>query len=659
MRLEDHDVASQMRRLDARVRRDSPTVSCLDPMNRARSILACAAALSLACGSLLGIDGVSSWDAGATDGGLSNDGRADGPRDADAGVVTDGAADEKTGGDVEAETIVYVSNTEGNDTNDGLSPSSPKQTIAAALVAAGKLGTGVKVHVCAGVYEEAALNVSSQVALLGAWSCSTWSRTTNYGYPGFDGVNATVIQSKNPLAQEATLAVTGSVSSSTIIDGFVIQGAATSTATTSAIETSDTASPFISNDMINGGAGNGAVSTVGSIGIHVSGNSSPEIVSCSVSGGAGSGVNGSIGIEVFSGGSPSIHGNTITGGHGTTLSSTGSSTIGLYAFNGAAPSGTVSVDHDSIVANDQPVAAVSMGVDIVGTMTATLSDCSISAGTGASGNMSISIAVRVDTSNTAVVQLEGDRIFGGARDGPTFGIVTQAGAPVKVTDSFIHGGTSSSLATGIQLAETPGSTIAFDTIYSSDGVGVAIQILPGATNTTISDDLLLGGYGHDGGVGLQGTCGTLIGAMDHVAFANLDSGLFFCQQDGSAPLTSVTQTVAVLGAKAANDLIVESTTCQATGDASYCVNYPSCPSKTCLLSLFGSTWTSDDGYSGLFPASSTVTSPTGGWVLASPIACALAHGAAPIAGITTDAFGVTRNSTTPTIGAAEVTGVCD
>jgi hypothetical protein len=78
----------------------------------------------------------------------------------------------------------------------------------------------------------------------------------------------------------------------------------------------------------------------------------------------------------------------------------------------------------------------------------------------------------------------------------------------------------------------------------------------------------------------------------------------------------------------------------------------------CLGSLFGSSWTPDDGITGLFP-SPDGGSP-GGWTLPVGTPCAIAQGGVPVAGISTDLYGNPRNPTTPTIGAAELldSGTC-
>jgi hypothetical protein len=125
-------------------------------------------------------------------------------------------------------------------------------------------------------------------------------------------------------------------------------------------------------------------------------------------------------------------------------------------------------------------------------------------------------------------------------------------------------------------------------------------------------------------------------------------------------------TVTGLGAlfpSATSDRVVETqSACTTAGDSTYCVPTTACPGAaiSCLPALFGASWTTtDDGYTGLFVSKTAVDGglPLAGWTLATGTSCLLAHGGVPISGITTDAFGATRGPT-PTIGAAEYTGIC-
>jgi hypothetical protein len=95
-------------------------------------------------------------------------------------------------------------------------------------------------------------------------------------------------------------------------------------------------------------------------------------------------------------------------------------------------------------------------------------------------------------------------------------------------------------------------------------------------------------------------------------------------------------------------------------DATTCVTDSACPAgpSSCLPSVFGPSWTSDDGVTGLFsgaPPAGDATVPLPGWTLAPNPWCALARGGTPVGGITQDLFGQTRDPAKPTIGAYEYT----
>ena len=113
--------------------------------------------------------------------------------------------------------------------------------------------------------------------------------------------------------------------------------------------------------------------------------------------------------------------------------------------------------------------------------------------------------------------------------------------------------------------------------------------------------------------------------------------------------------VSALPGVAASDLVYATQT--ACSDDAGCVVATMCPgpAATCLGSLLGASWDGpSDGVSGLFSSTDGGATSVGGWrFVPGTTPCAITRGGAPQAGITTDLYGVTRSTTSPTLGAAE------
>jgi hypothetical protein len=627
--------------------------------------------LPLACGSAFTAaasgsnDGGPDSDAlpsieGAAEGGdgtLPEAGLGDGGTPGDGGTSEEGTVEASGPG-----TIVYVSSTTGDDDNVGTNPAKPKKSIAAALMKAQAIGAAASVEVCKGTYVETALTLDQSIPLRGAYDCTSWERSILYGYPIFDGTYGTVIENEAPSVQAATLLVTGNLTSAAVIDGFLIAGATASTTPTVGLEVVGSASPLIANDVISGGGGVGSASSAGSIAVDILGGS-PEVRFSQLSGGGGTGSPGSAGIVVTSTGSPYVHDDIISGGSGTPTSVTGDlASVGVQA--GTSMTQATALKNLVVTASDVlGVAGSSAGIMVSGTgLTVDIESSEIHGGTGSpAGTFSEGVAVN-DASG--MTRLLSDRIYGGDRSGAssqTYGVQVVEVASLSVSDSEIHAGTAAASvgasSIGVDVASATALTVTFDTIYSGQGSGAALSVGEGVSGVVVTDDLLAGGGpGISATAVVMGSCSGELADLDYTAFVNFDD-LYSCPDD-VPPTTIPALATAVPGATTTGDIELESGVCAA---ATSCVPDSSCPAApaSCLPSLFGASWTTDDGVTGLFdgpPAAADAAAPEHGWsLLGATIPCALARGGTPIDGTVTDVFGQARSTTKPTIGAAEYT----
>jgi hypothetical protein len=626
--------------------------------------LAVGLALPLACGAPFTTgSGAAGDDGGPTGDGATDTTQPDAPG-TDATPFPDGPTTDGTAHDASPETapppgtIVYVSSATGLDTNAGTDSTKPKKSIASALVKAQAIGAAAQVHVCAGLYQEASLTLAQSIPLLGSYDCTTWARSPGYGYPTFDGINATVISNAASATQAATLVVAAGVTASGIVDGFVVAGAGNSTGPTSAIQVVGASSPRITNDGVSGGVGSGGNSNAGSVGIDVGGGS-PVISGDSITGGSGAGNPGSVGIYVRPGSSPVITGDLVTGGTGTAAASTDDAAVGIVVSSSLTQSSQLK--NVAVLGTDKAGAVgSSTGIFIGGsTIAVDIVDCAIEGGSG-SGDDTVSTGVVVaDPSGTTRVL--SSRIYGGTRSGAssqTFGVYVAQAAEVDVENDEIHGGevgsSGGSFSAAVSVSSSMAATIVDDTLYAGPGPGAAISVASGVVGVTVTDDMLVGG-GVSGQFGVSmGACSGQLKTLDHTAFANLAS-IYAC--GGQSGISDVpTMATDLPGVSTAGDFTLSSSGgCIA---ATSCVPDPSCPGapSTCLASIFGTSWTSDDGVTGLFagaPQLGDAAAPFTGWVLPAGTPCAIARGGTPYGGITTDLFGQLRDLSKPSIGAFE------
>jgi hypothetical protein len=558
--------------------------------------------------------------------------------------------------------IVYVS-TAGSDSNDGTNPSAPKKTIAQALQRAQSISP-VEVHVCAGVYSESGLTLAQSIPLLGGYNCTTWMRTMTYGYPTFDKANVSTIDNASPGVQAATLVIADGVTSTGKVDGFTITGASSFAGTTFGVQTMGSAAPLLSNDSISGGGGTGTGSTPGSVGVVIT-SGSPEVADCIVAGGSGSGSVGSAGISISTPGMPNVHESIVTGGSGTTtLSANGLASIGISV--GSSVTGATALRSLAVFGTDPgvTVAGSSVGMLVSGTgVSVDVQSCYIDGGSG-SGTSTVSAGVEIDTSSGSV-SLFGDRIEGGARSGPTsstLGVLVVTSGALDVEDCEIHAGTltgpstgGTELTAGVQVGAATSPTFIDDTIYSGAFTGVGISVASGVTGVVVQDVLFAGGNPHTDSVAVgASSCSGQLAKLDHSAFVNLDYVY------GCGNLNTLTSSFVVIGTLAGvsttGDFLIPSP----VGCDAGCISDGQCPGApgTCLPTIFGPSWTGDDGVTGLLQGAPTGTDAGAmfeGWTLPADTFCALAHGGTPVSGITTDLFGQTRSTTAPTIGAFEDT----
>lgn len=567
--------------------------------------------------------------------------------------------------------ILYVSNTTGDDTQSGFDPKHPKRTIASALTKAATIsGTVPEVHVCAGNYAETALTVSADVNLMGAYDCVSWMRTSGFGYPTFDGTNATVVTNAAPATQPATLVVRGAVTGGmggTHIGGFFIQGAAPSGATSVGIDIQGGASPAIENDVISGGGGTVSTGSFGSVGVQIGGSSAAEVDRDGIVGGTGTGAAGSVGIVIASTGKPSVHDDTVSGGSGKTTGATPNvAALGVAILSSLDPSKPLASMFIG-AADAAGVGKTSVGVLVQGTgVDAIIAASDIEGGKG-DGPMTASVGVDVETTGSATIV--DNRIFGGLRTGAgaqTAGVHVGMPCTFVLGNNEIHAGDATggtgATSIGVDVHASAAPAIDDNTIYAGEIAGaLPLMLEANVTAAKVEGNLLLGSGPSSGGNAIYASnCMGTLAAVDHVGFANFATVYQCGTSPGNQTAPDPGTMASLLGTSVDTIGNVELlTSCPV---ASWCVASASCPSTgttACAQSLFGSTWSAgDDGVTGLFyTPGSDGGAALGGWKYAADNPCALARGGATLSSYGTDLFGVTRG-TTPSIGAAQDTAAC-
>jgi hypothetical protein len=571
---------------------------------------------------------------------------------------------------VVGKTVFVSTSPSADDSNTGLDPAHPKKTIVSAIAEADTLGTGAEVHVCAGSYAESSLAITQDVIVRGGYDCDSlpWTRSPAYGFPTFDQKHVTVVTNGAPLKQEATLSIrTAAVTSATLVDGLAIMGGTGTLGTSFGIDVSGPASPTISNDVVEGGMVTAMNSEFGSVGVRIGDTAAPEVTACAITGGSGEGQTGSAGIVMITTGLANVHDLLVTGGTGVST--------------GAQPDlGAVGVAIVASAPSPKPLASVivggtdmagtsgkSVGIYVAGTnTTATIDSCEVQGGTGTSTGTS---SAAIDLETTGAVTLLGDRIFGGVRKGgssQTYGVRSNTVGSLSIADCEIHAGEvtpgTSSNAVGVSLGSAAAPNIVDDTIYGGTATGSSAVFLGASvTGAILSGDILLGGgSGSSQYAIVVAKSASQITAVTHSAFIDFP-GVYQCTQSGSFATDPGALAGLLSPGAAANDFELENVCAGATQP--WCIQNPSCPSmsaQACAQAVFGSTFTSDDGVTGLFtgPPAADGGTTVGAWTLQSPAPCALAHQGAPLQAVPVDIFGVTRGSS-PSMGAVQYTSsVC-
>jgi hypothetical protein len=677
------------------------------------------AALFAGCSGILGIDDVYPWDGGDAS-------QADGAggdvasMDAESGTTDTGGQDATPC----SGPTMYVSVTTGMDSNPGCSSGAPKKTLAATFAAAKAAGTVTTIEVCAGSYPEDPLTLDFPVSLLGGYACSDWTRSTTYGYPSFDPTNETTVAYAGPVTSVspgATLTVTGTaLTSSTIVDGFTLQGPASGSFSTTgaAVLVSGGSSPTLSNDQLQGGGaaytgvGTGDP-TPGSAGIVVNDSASPGIKADLVSGGSGTtgagAGNGSAGFYADgTNGDVTIQGSTIHGGTGQATGPTGTGSTGVLieTATGTSPVYTVETSRiDGGYGQGTTRATRGLYVDTGGSATLDLKSCFVEGGDEVNDSGGATTGTLcphgVEFVAKGNVNVTGNRIYGGRCNIPSpdnqaslYGLYVTGGAVLVAENNMIHMGTSgvSHEAAALGIAGTTGDVIRHNTLVAGPSTGsatvAALWIENGVTGAVIENNILAASGLAPDSTGFLLSCPADAGTN---AIQSFQYNLVFAQTFGlmqvqncgaTATYTSVDAMDAALvsmqpGITAVGNLTFAPSAAVCGGDSG-CIAFASCASQaTCLTSVFAGFDVNSYGYLNLFPAAAAADAgldaatpfvgscpalqpPSGdGWPIAATPPCLLARsGDNDSATVAQDLYGNCRSTTAPTMGAAEYAGTC-
>jgi hypothetical protein len=632
-------------------------------------VVAMAVALGLSADCAPSFGGLTSGngDDGGAEGAGSEGGR-------DTGI---GDAASKDGGDATRTSdapgtcpIVYVSTT-GSDSATGCDPTQPRKTIGAAVQYATSLGAGRAVHVCKGTYAETALTINAALSLGGGYDCTTWKRTSTFGYPMFDGVNETIMQNGDYATSQVTLLVSGPVvTSAQVVDGLTVEGSPTGTAGSTAMVVSGAANPLVINNKVEGGA-TSIPSGDASIGLEVQTSAAPEITNNSISGGEGStpseGV-GSLGLMVTATATaPHIHANTINGGSGTCSNEmNGSGSIAVYldgagmftetagaAFedndlNGGSGTFTISTFNQAIASSAMVIAEGGITIDVLNN---TIDGGTGSTATGAEDRAFISFT-------TGKLRMIGNRVYGGSDSSLAVDILS---SDALIANNMIYAGNdsnSSSVITvyGLTVAGANDSVL-FNTIFSGYAQSNANTVWAMGTGTIFQNNIIVGSGAVATGFFLE-ECQATSGAFALVqnnAFLNLGYGplsySYGVTGGGNCTPNNHLMTIDALeaevktnaGSKASGNVLLAAS----CGDAGTgCI----VTTDDTAATLFSAWSAADNGYSTLFGA---------GWMLKAGDPCPVTKSSLDLmATVSTDLYGTARPSMS-SMGAAQFGGSCN
>jgi hypothetical protein len=575
-------------------------------------------------------------------------------------------------------TVLYVSNT-GDDKQTGCDSALPRRTIASALATLDSQKTGGEVRVCAGMYKEPPLQIQSPISLRGGFACDTWQRTTNFGYPMFDGENSVTLQCLDNNA-DATLTLYGNgVGRSVIVDGLIVNGPNPGTQKGSGIFVRKGASPQISDNQILGGYAS-LPDGVATAGMRIFEESSPLVMNNKIDGGSGAVEKhaGSAGVILNSTavGRPYIKGNTISGGSGQSAS-VGSGSVGLLIVNDATctldpdPKNSNPIEGNTILGGSGTSADSSgaIGVSAQGNMgvKVDLLRNKIKGGTG-TGNVSDSLGVSVSGGH---VRLLANRVYGGDNGSKTSktnggvdisGIVTD----VELTNNEIHAGNkaadflSGPLSFGVRFKDVKFAVARHNTIFSGtaapNGQSTAVLVGGGSLYLSIDNNILMGS-GVNGSVPLLlDSCVMAKPIAPSIVFfrSNLlfnavpDAGLLRYGTCGMGSFPTTTSLEAELqknaDTQASNNLTVNASCAMEPG----CITLSACtPGNACLSNFFEFWKSNSTGYDNLF---------NNGWLLHQGDPCKVMESSFNDTNQVPDDFLAQKRSMPPSIGAHEFHG---
>ena len=552
------------------------------------------------------------------------------------------------------------------------------------------------IQVCKGVYNENPIVVTTPTSLSGGYSCTTWTRTATYGFPTFDGTNATVLQNAAATVSGSTLLLTGSaMTSAVVVDGFTVLGATSGPTTNAAvaINVSGGAAPTLSNNQLSGGSLTGPTG-IASAGLFALTGGAPTVVNNKINGGSGiipvtSSEIGYASEGIFSDGTGpgfTIANNVIDGGSGAASNPTGSGSIALNLIGpttGPGPAYVVKGNAISAGTGTSTSAQSTAGVFVSGTASLVLASNGIDGGGGATG---VNCSFGVDVQSTGATTITGNRIYGGscaAAAGATYGLALRAGSGAVVFDNMIHAGTSASTSgagsAAIQIAGANAVDIRHNTLLAGTGSPSPQAIVASETSGTTIANNILAGAGAD--LGLNVVECPDAGAPALQAFQNnlvfgTTAGLYRSPTcAGSVAYTTIDAMTAALlatqsGATVSGNVTIASSCTTDAGTDSGCVVAAACTTpQSCLTSFFGGWDAASYGYKNLFPATPfagacpTVSLPPAGngWTIeaTTPQPCKVTKSSLDdmaMTGLGADLYGNCR-SATPTMGAEEASSL--
>ncbi len=577
------------------------------------------------------------------------------------GACRPGCADKK----------VYVSTT-GSDTNDGCTIMRPMKTIGAAIARVKAIGAvDHAVTVCRGAYGERDLVIDYPVSLRGGYECTQFTRTKDFGYPGFDAATETIIDDANVGADRATLTVKGAaVTRATVIDGFTINGALNGTARSIAIAVTDGASATFSDLRVEGG-GTTTASGIGSRGVFTLG-SSPEIARSVIHGGTGTtadNANADVLAVYCSGGAPYLHDLEIDAA--TTVSRPRSYGVLLDAnAKATGPSAwhdvTISGGRGTLLALGLLLAGAQIEVSRAGIRGGQTS-CS-AANCGVYGVLASASTITMDSS----------RVYGGDLEGavdPALGpsiftiyvdaVLGSTPPSVFTNDIVVTGNGSRSAAprtAGVLITRSPGTRFVHNTVLVTEPPGgraletTGIWVAGSSTNVEVDDNLVVGENGTISlGVRLDRNCNVAVGATFKYLRNNALVGLNrLLDVYGSGCAYSTAGTLvdakALLPDATMTGNVRLAPTCGVDGATCHACN----PATTCAP-LVVAPWSTTAGSRS--PSSAELFT-SGGYAMAPGAPCLVAKGAAVLTPpVTVDRKGAAR-PTPASIGADQLAGAC-